>query len=279
MSAELPALCVARAHDAASWLSVLVRAGSAENTQALATNTHFDAATWQAGLVRTVAPWADAAALVDAMSSDIHGEGALSAVRPSSALVVLGGVLPPSHLQAVLRPWLLGAEVLVKAPNQDLGFPAYLAASLPGVRLIDRDEVTPWSASVDAVVVVGGDDAVRAIGAHVPLATPFLGYGDRPSIGFTDAAPSSSAVAGFADDVLLYDQRGCLSLRELWVTGEPAAVAERLADRLRGSPPRPPLGALEDRLRRFPDLAVTAGAVVHAERVGQNSDWRSPAIS
>jgi len=143
VTAELPALCVARAHEAASWLSALVRVGSTENTQALATNTHFDAATWQAGLARTVAPWADAAALVDAMSSDLHGEGALCAVRPSSALVVLGGVLPPSHLQAVLRPWLLGAEVLVKAPSQDLGLPAYLAASLPGVRLIDRDEVTP----------------------------------------------------------------------------------------------------------------------------------------
>jgi len=113
--------------------------------------------------------------------------------------------------------------------------------------------------------VVGGDDAVRAIGAHVPLATPFLGYGDRLSIGFTNASPSRDAIAGFADDVLLYDQRGCLSLRELWVTGEPAAVAERLADRLRGCPPRPPLGALEDRIRRFHDLAVMAGAVVHAE--------------
>lgn len=265
MRKALLALRVDRAEEAARWLSELLRSGSELNTQALGTNTHFDAETWQAGLERAVTPWADAQALLGAMEGDLHGHLGRTAVPPSSALVVLGGVLPPSHLQAVLRPWLLGADVLVKAPSQDPGFPALVAAAFPGIRLTGRADVAAYARTVDAVVAVGGDEAVRAIAALVPLSTPFLGYGDRLSIGFTDATASTEALRGFADDVRLYDQRGCLSLRELWVRGEPTGVAERLVEQLRGSASRPSLGALEDRIRRFHDLAVMAGAVVHAE--------------
>jgi hypothetical protein len=264
VTTALPAICTGRAHEAARWLTELLRPGSELNAQALRTNTHFDAATWQAGLIRAVAPWADAEALLGALEAELHALADV-AVLPTSALVVLGGVLPPSHLQAVLRPWLLGADVLVKAPSQDPAFPALLAASFPGVTLTSRDDVPSCARTVDAVVVVGGDEAVREIAALVPLSTPFLGYGDRLSIGLTDEAPPAAALEGFADDIRLYDQRGCLSLRELWVRGDPQGVAERLAEQLLCSARRPPLGALEDRIRRYHDLAVMSGAVVHAE--------------
>ena len=51
------------------------------------------------------------------------------AIVPRVAGVVLGGVLPPSHIQAIAYPFLLGASVVVKAPASDALFPKLFVES------------------------------------------------------------------------------------------------------------------------------------------------------
>ncbi|MDH7569344.1 MAG: acyl-CoA reductase, partial [Armatimonadota bacterium] len=62
------------------------------------------------------------------------------------------------------------------------------------------------------------------------LPTPFLGFGHRVSIGVVlHGADNAATAAGLAEDILRYDQQGCLSAAMLFTEGECAPFAEHLA--------------------------------------------------
>lgn len=98
---------------------------------------------------------------------------------------------------------------------------------------------------VDLVMAHGGDNTMRDLRALCPAHTPFVGYGHRVSFGLvTRGNGTPGAAAGFAKDVLLYDQGGCLSPQTIFVEGgwgDALAFAERLADTLPGVAARYPL--------------------------------------
>ena len=64
----------------------------------------------------------------------------------------------------------------------------------------------------------GSDETLRALRTLCPAGTPFVGYGHRVSFGVV-CKGSTNAAAGFAKDVLLYDQGGCLSPQTIFVEG------------------------------------------------------------
>ena len=89
---------------------------------------------------------------------------------------------------------------------------------------------------VDLVLAYGGQSTLQSLQALCPSSAEFHGYGHRVSFGLVTAGAASDAVArGFARDVLLYDQGGCLSPHTIFVQGPQAAVlkfAAQLADAL-----------------------------------------------
>ncbi len=67
-------------------------------------------------------------------------------------------------------------------------------------------------ADADAVIVYGSDVAIAALRVRTPPGVPFFGYGHAVSLGLlTDFGRHGTAARGFARDVLMYNQQGCLS--------------------------------------------------------------------
>ena len=96
-------------------------------------------------------------------------------------------------------------------------------------------------AEADCVTATGSDETLAAIRSQLPLKVRFLGYGHRVSFGFVageDLFGSSAKkiVAHAADDVVAWNQLGCLSPHVIYVQlgGEvsPDRFAELLAEEL-----------------------------------------------
>jgi len=115
-------------------------------------------------------------------------------------------------------------------------------------------------AGADLVMAHGGDAAMRDLRALCRSRVPFVGYGHRVSFGLvTRGSANSEAAAGFAKDVLLYDQGGCLSPQTIFVEGgwpDVLAFAGHLAVAL------PDVAALYP----LPLRAARAGAAVREAR-------------
>jgi hypothetical protein len=108
-------------------------------------------------------------------------------------------------------------------------------------------------AEADCVTATGGDDTLTAIRAQLPIKTRFLGYGHRVSFGFVagevlHGSCAKKVVAAAADDVVAWNQLGCLSPHVIYVAvgGEvsPENFAELLADELERREQTEPRGEL-----------------------------------
>ncbi len=169
--------------------------------------------------------------------------------RPRLAAVVLGGVLPPSHIQAIAYPWLLGAEVIVKQPSADPLFPRLFCEALgDSITVVERLGLGGVLARADAVGAVGSDDAIAEITLQVPAGTPALRFGHRTAIAVVPGpvARSEPVAADVLRDLATFDQLGCLSPREIVVIGGLADahhLAGHLARGLAQRDPRAHLGA------------------------------------
>jgi hypothetical protein len=92
-------------------------------------------------------------------------------------------------------------------------------------------------AEADCVTVTGGDETLEKIRARLPLKTRFLGYGQRVSFGFIARESLreetiSEVVARAADDVIAWDQNGCLSPHVFYVEERGVVESDQFAERL-----------------------------------------------
>jgi hypothetical protein len=200
------------------------------------------------------------------------------AVAPGLTAVWLAGSIPPGAFGELLLPLLAGSAVYAKPAAADRASPELFAESLCaadpelGAALLLGDDARAL-ALADAVVAAGSDEAVRAVRAQVPPATPFVAHAHKLSVAAVGPAIDvDSAAQRTALDAALWDGRGCLS--PAWVLaadaprGRAAAFAERLADaldRLATLLPQGPLLAGEHaRLReQRASAAVRPGVLLH----------------
>ncbi len=128
----------------------------------------------------------------------------------------------------------------------------------------------------DLVVAYGGDPALRALRALCPKETPFVGYGHRVSFGvLLPDADAAEAAEGFAKDVLLYDQGGCLSPQTIFVVGDgnnAQAFSSVLAEALSEAAEKYPLPIRSERAS-----AAVAEARALAWMEEGNTLWEDPA--
>ena len=194
------------------------------------------------------------------------------AVAPRLVVQFLAGSVPGVGATALIRSLLLGAPTLLKPGLGDVVLPVLFANALREVapRLADRLAVVYWPggdegvepaalARAEVVVAYGNDSAVGSLRRRTPVAARFVAYPHREGVGVvgSDAlasGPSATAVASsVARAVALFDQRGCVSTRVVWVedTGSsvsPGAFARMIADglgELEGGLPSGPLDRLE----------------------------------
>jgi hypothetical protein len=108
-------------------------------------------------------------------------------------------------------------------------------------------------AEADCVTATGSDETLDKIRKHLPLKTKFLGHGHRVSFGFVAGevlygSRGKKIVAAAADDVVAWNQLGCLSPHVIYVQlgGEiaPEHFAQLLAEELEKREKTEPRGEL-----------------------------------
>ena len=108
-------------------------------------------------------------------------------------------------------------------------------------------------AEADCVTATGSDETLAAVRAQLPVKIRFLGYGQRLSFGFVASeelygSNAKKIVARAADDIVAWNQLGCLSPHVIYVQagGEvyPDHFAQMLADELEKRETSEPRGEL-----------------------------------
>ena len=92
-------------------------------------------------------------------------------------------------------------------------------------------------AEADCLTATGGDETLAAIRAQLPASVRFLGYGQRVSFGFIAREvlrdeDIARIVSNAADDVIAWDQNGCLSPHDIYVEERGAVESDRFAELL-----------------------------------------------
>jgi len=145
---------------------------------------------------------------------------------------VIAGNTPLLGWVSIIRALLVGSASLVKLPSgpasawghlfqqsladvsPELAECVFMAQWPGGTAILDA----ALCGGADLVMAHGGDDTLHALKALCPAGTPFVGYGHRVSFGLVlPGGATAEAAAGFARDVLLYDQGGCLSPQTIFV--------------------------------------------------------------
>jgi len=92
-------------------------------------------------------------------------------------------------------------------------------------------------AHADCLTATGSDETLAAIRAQLPAKVRFLGYGRRVSFGFVAREvlreePVAQIVSNVADDVIAWDQNGCLSPHVFYVEERGAVESDQFAQLL-----------------------------------------------
>lgn len=92
-------------------------------------------------------------------------------------------------------------------------------------------------AEADCVTATGSDEALAAIRPRLPAKARFVGYGQRVSFGYiAREALREDAIAGVvsraADDVIAWDQNGCLSPHVIYVEERGGVESDKFAELL-----------------------------------------------
>jgi hypothetical protein len=184
----------------------------------------------------------------------IRSPHAAIATAPEVLVQIVAGNLPVSAMSSLLFGLLIRSAQFIKCGTGAACFPRLLAHSLVDTeaRLAACLEIAEWPggtreledalfAEADLVTATGTDETLAAIQGQLPRGRRFVGYGHRVSFGYI----TRDALGGFtrtqtidlaADDVIAWDQGGCLSPHVLYVeSGGPLSAesfAELLADAL-----------------------------------------------
>ena len=203
---------------------------------------------------------------------------------------VIAGNTPLLAWVSVIRALLVRSASLVKLPSNASARWAYafqcsLQEAAP--ELADCVYLAEWrggTSELDAALCVqadlvmahGSDAALRDLRALCPQVTPFVGYGHRVSLGvLLPDADIQEAARGFAKDVLLYDQGGCLSPQSIFVVGDGnkvRAFSSLLAEALAAASQQYPLPMRSERAS-----AAVAEARALAWMEEGSAIWEDPA--
>jgi Acyl-CoA reductase (LuxC) len=201
-----------------------------------------------------------------ATSAEEKSNRAAMAVGPEFLVHIAAGSIPNPTLTSIVLGLLTRSAQFVKCASGSSFLPRMFAHSI-----YDADpklgaclEIAEWRggnaslesalfAEADCVTATGSDETLATIRAQLPVKTRFLGYGHRVSFGIVAAevlhgSRAKKIVAAAADDVIAWNQLGCLSPHVIYVEagGEvsPENFAELLADELDRREQTEPRGAL-----------------------------------
>lgn len=167
--------------------------------------------------------------------------------------VILSSNVFVGALRAIALARAAAPLVLVRPSRRDPAFARALveAASDPAIRLAEDLEVP--SVTRGEIHVYGRDETIADVRARAREGVRVRGHGAGMGVAWISrSAPIEASARGLAEDVVVFDQRGCLSPRIAFVEGD-LARADAFAD------------ALHEELERL-DVTVPRGDLPAEER-------------
>ncbi|HEY5345680.1 MAG TPA: acyl-CoA reductase [Verrucomicrobiae bacterium] len=174
-----------------------------------------------------------------------------AAVRGPEFLVhIAAGNLPNPTLMSLTLGLLTRSAQFVKCASGASYLPRLFAHS---IRELDPKlgaclEIAEWRGGnlelenslfsyADCVTATGSDETLVAIRTRLPAKVRFLGYGQRVSFGFVTREvlreeEIQKVISNAADDVIAWDQNGCLSPHVFYVEERGAVESDEFAKRL-----------------------------------------------
>jgi hypothetical protein len=201
-----------------------------------------------------------------AMAAEQKQNRAAIVTAPEFQVHIAAGNIPNPTLTSIVFGLLTHSAQFVKCASGSAFLPRLFAHSI-----YDADpklgaclEIASWRggnadlestlfAEADCVTATGDDETLAAIRAQLPVKTRFLGYGHRVSFAFVAQevlyrSRAKKIVAAAADDVVAWNQLGCLSPHVIYVQlgGEvaPEHFAQLLAEELERREASEPRGEL-----------------------------------
>lgn len=189
------------------------------------------------------------------------------AIGADLCVQIVAGSVPGVGVTALIRSLLTKASTLLKPGRGDVVLPVLFTKALAVIDpdLAEAVAVLYWSGGssdlesavlsrADVVTTYGGDESVQGIRALTPVTKRFVPYHHRVSVGVIGSyALTSELVEDTARDVAravaVFDQRGCVSPRSIYVEASgdvtPRAFAGYLASALEVLEQDLPGGCLE----------------------------------
>jgi hypothetical protein len=187
-------------------------------------------------------------------------------IGPELLVHIAAGNIPNPTLMSIVLGLLTRSAQFVKCASGSAFLPRLFAHSIydTDAKLGACLEIAEWRggdaaletalfAEADCVTATGSDEALATIRSRLPVHVRFLSYGQRVSFGFVAREVLAGhhlrrVAARVADDVVAWNQLGCLSPHVIYVQsrGEilPEKFAELLADELEQREQTEPRGEL-----------------------------------
>lgn len=240
----------------------------------------------------------DARRLDNLVASDVERDGDRAAIAtgPEFLVHIAAGNIPNPTLMSMMLGLLTRSAQFVKCASGTTLLPRLFAHSIYELqpKLATCLEVAEWRggdaaletvlfAEADCITATGGDDTLLAIRNRLPARARFLGYGHRVSFGYVASEVltplhAKKIIARAAEDVVAWDQLGCLSPHVFYVqsggAASPVHFAEQLAEELARREATEPRGKLS------PDVAATIASrrAIYQVRTAHSTDthlWQS----
>jgi hypothetical protein len=185
-----------------------------------------------------------------ATDAEHGGERASRAIGSELLVHVAGGQLPNPTLLSIILGLLVRSAQFVKCPSGGALLPRLLAHSIYAMdpKVGACIELGAWAggnmqleeaifAHATCVTATGSDETLAAIRSRLAGHVRFVGYGHRVSFSYITAEMLSSftlpkMVSAAADDIVAWDQLGCLSPHAIYVETGGAIGPEKFAELL-----------------------------------------------
>ena len=163
---------------------------------------------------------------------------------------ITAGNIPNPALMSMVLGLLTRSAQFVKCASGDSFLPRLFAHSLyhADPKLGSCLEVAEWQggrtkledalySELDCLTVTGSDEALAAVRAGVPAKVRLVGYGHRVSFGFVTREvlrqeDIARVITAAADDIIAWDQNGCLSPHVIYVEERGAVESDKFAELL-----------------------------------------------
>jgi len=210
-------------------------------------------------------------------------------VAPGAHVLLSANVFVGTH-RAIAIALAASSVVQVRASRREPEMAELLLEGAPDSFVL-RSELAPKPR--DHLWAYGSDDTLRDVAASlepgVILHAHGSGFGLAVLAGQPSDAEREQLLSKLAEDIALFDQRGCLSPRALLVTAGPEfarEVAQELATCLEAIEARVPRGRLDPgeaaEITAYRDAAAYAGELFEAGRgfvsTNASTDWLLPPV-